>query len=357
MKEYKFHEYSYLFPMIEGKEFEELKQDIKQNGLIEPIWLYEEQIIDGRNRYNSCKETGIEPRFQPYEGKNIVQFIISLNQKRRHLTKQQWACVGVDALPMFEKEAEKRMKSGTNQYSPSVTIREGETGKSSEITAKNFNVGSRYIEFAKQIKQELPEKFEEIKAGKTKLTQVIREMKKEKQLETIKSEDFKPPEGKFNVIVIDPPWQYGGYDPDGLRGQGDYPTMTIEQLKEIKLPTADDCVLWLWGVDLLLKETLDLIEYWGFERKSTLIWDKQIIGLGHWLRNQHEYCFLCVKGKPVFHGESTSSILNAKRLKHSEKPQEFYDLVEKTSPYKDKLDYFARKKRKGWIVFGDEVNE
>ena len=48
-------------------------------------------------------------------------------------------------------------------------------------------------------------------------------------------------------------------------------------------------------------------------------------------------------------------MLNAPRRKHSEKPDEFYKLVEKASPYKAKLDYFARKKREGWEVYGDEV--
>ena len=204
------------------------------------------------------------------------------------------------------------------------------------------------------VKEKDPEAFEEVKAGNRKLTQATRKIKKEKQLRELK--ELKPVEGKFNVIVADPPWEFPGeYDPDGFRSIGDYPTMSIEEIKVIKLPAEDDCVLWLWAIDRFLKEAMEVIEAWGFERKNTLIWVKDKFGCGKWLRNQHEYCFLAVKGKPVFHGENIPSILHAVRRKHSEKPDEFYKVVEKASPYKAKLDYFARKEREGWKVYGDEV--
>jgi N6-adenosine-specific RNA methylase IME4 len=131
--------------------------------------------------------------------------------------------------------------------------------------------------------------------------------------------------------------------------------MTIEEIKNIKLQAADDCILWLWVIDLHLKDALEIIEYWGFERKSTLVWVKDKMGLGSWLRNQHEICFLAIKGKPLFFGESVSSVLNAERNKHSEKPEEFYKLVEETCRYPMKLDYFSRHKRDGWVCYGDEI--
>jgi N6-adenosine-specific RNA methylase IME4 len=211
------------------------------------------------------------------------------------------------------------------------------------------------------LQEEAPVKFEEIASGKTKMAAHLKERKievrKEKiaaQVEEIKNLPKIEANKEYGVIVIDPPWA-GDYDPDGLRGAGDYPTMSFEEISSIKLPMAKDCVVWVWGVDLYLKETMDVISRLGLERKSTLIWVKDKFGLGHWLRNQHEYCFLCVRGNPMFDGKSTSTILNAPRGKHSEKPNEFYALVEKTCPDPRRLDYFARKKRDGWDVYGDEV--
>jgi len=350
--EYKFHEVSKLFPLLEGKAFDELVQDIKNNGLLEPIWLHEEKIVDGRNRYRACKVAGVEPRFRVWNGKgSLVSFVVSLNLRRRHLTQSQVACVGVDALPFYEKEAKERMKHEGDTYGK---IAIGDLGAARDFAANDFHVAARYISDAKMVKQASPEEFEEVKAGNKKLSQVTRQLKKEKQLQHL--HELQPIEGKFNVIVVDPPWKPTvEYNAEGWRGEGDYPTMDYEELKKIKLPTEENCVLWLWSIDYFLNEALQLIKEWGFERKSTLVWVKDKMGLGHWLRNQHEYCFLAVRGKPVFHGENIPSVLHAARRKHSEKPDEFYALVEKASPYKAKLDYFSRKKRGGWQCYGDEV--
>ena len=64
-----FHEVSNIFPMMNDEEFTALKEDIQENGLIEPVWLYEKEIIDGRNRYNACIELDIEPKYREWVGK------------------------------------------------------------------------------------------------------------------------------------------------------------------------------------------------------------------------------------------------------------------------------------------------
>jgi len=351
MKEYEFHKVSELFPLIEGKEFKELVEDIKKQGLLESIWIYDGKIVDGRNRYRACKEAGVEPSVRIWDGNgSLVSFIVSLNLNRRHLTKAQAACVAIDALPMYEAEAEERMKHEGNTYGKIAT---GDLGKARDFASEDFHVAARYIQDAKKIKEEAPEEFEQVKIGKKKITQVVRELKKEKQLNEL--HELKPVEGKFNVIVIDPPWNIGEYSSEGFRGGATYPTMTIEEIKAIDLPAEENCILWFWAVDTFLDEALEIIKQWGFERKGTLIWDKESIGLGKWLRRQHEYCFLAVKGNSMFFGENARSVIRSKRTKHSEKPDDFYKLVEDTCKYKSKLDYFSRKKRDGWVCYGDEV--
>ncbi len=79
---------------MEGQEFEDLVADINQNGLLEAIWLYDGQIIDGRNRYLACIESGIEPRFRELNGNtDLVNFVMSMNLKRRHLDESQRAVI------------------------------------------------------------------------------------------------------------------------------------------------------------------------------------------------------------------------------------------------------------------------
>ena len=89
-----FHPVAELFPLMTQAEYEELKNDIKVNGLLVAIWIYEGKIIDGRNRDRACRELGIQPRFQEWDGRgSLVAFIISLNQHRRHLSASQRAVV------------------------------------------------------------------------------------------------------------------------------------------------------------------------------------------------------------------------------------------------------------------------
>src|SRR6266545_8134410 len=87
-----FHDVANLFPMMEGKEFEELKADIKAHGQRLPIWTWQGKVIDGRNRHRACRELGIKPKTQEWDGQgSLVAFIWSLNGPRRHLNSSQRA--------------------------------------------------------------------------------------------------------------------------------------------------------------------------------------------------------------------------------------------------------------------------
>ena len=79
----KYHPLSELFPLVEGEEFDRLSADIKANGLLEPIWTYEDKILDGRNRWLACKNAGVEPKTREYKGHDPVSFVVSMNIERR----------------------------------------------------------------------------------------------------------------------------------------------------------------------------------------------------------------------------------------------------------------------------------
>jgi hypothetical protein len=87
----RFHPEAERFPMMGNKKFDLLVEDMKQNGLQNPIHLHEGQILDGRNRYLACLVAGVEPRFVKFDGKDPVAFVYSVNVHRRHLTNEQKA--------------------------------------------------------------------------------------------------------------------------------------------------------------------------------------------------------------------------------------------------------------------------
>jgi len=105
------HEVATLLPPMEEADYRELVEDIRAHGLIEPIWLHDGQIIDGRHRYWACREAGREPSFRTWKaGGSLVEFVVSLNLHRRHLNSAQKAVLAVDVVPHLEREAEERRR-------------------------------------------------------------------------------------------------------------------------------------------------------------------------------------------------------------------------------------------------------
>jgi|SRR5579884_743996 len=89
-----FHPAADLFPLMRGHEFDALVDDIKRNGLREPIWRHEGKIIDGRNRYRACIEAGVDPVYREWDGDGtVLSFVVSQNLHRRHLDASQRAMI------------------------------------------------------------------------------------------------------------------------------------------------------------------------------------------------------------------------------------------------------------------------
>jgi hypothetical protein len=84
-----FHPLAAMFPLMEGEEFDRFVNDVRENGLRVPIVMYEDKILDGRNRYRACVMAGVACRFEVYAGDDPAAFVISMNLHRRHLTSEQ----------------------------------------------------------------------------------------------------------------------------------------------------------------------------------------------------------------------------------------------------------------------------
>jgi N6-adenosine-specific RNA methylase IME4 len=114
----------------------------------------------------------------------------------------------------------------------------------------------------------------------------------------------------------------------------------------------------LWATGPKIKDALDVMEKWGFEYKTQMVWIKDRIGLGTWVRGQHELLLIGIKGDfpTPYESDRPPSVIQAPRGKHSEKPDIVYDIIEKMCPNRTYLEMFARgEAKKGWTVWGAEA--
>lgn len=176
---------------------------------------------------------------------------------------------------------------------------------------------------------------------------------------------------KYKTILADPPWQFtnrtGKVAPEHKR-LNRYPTMPLEEICRLPVEKIIDETshLYLWVPNALLPEGLSVLEAWGFQYKTNLIWYKtrkdggpDRRGVGFYFRNVTEILLFGIRGKnarTLQPGRSQENIITARKREHSRKPDEQYPLIEKCSrgPY---IELFARGPRKGWDVWGNQAEE
>jgi N6-adenosine-specific RNA methylase IME4 len=171
-----------------------------------------------------------------------------------------------------------------------------------------------------------------------------------------------PKPGTYRVITADPPWQYGNSATRGS-AKDHYPTMTVDEICKladtIEGWVADNCHLYLWTTNGFLREAFDVMDAWGFTYKTCLTWVKPQIGMGNYFRVSTEHVLFGVRGKLPIQDRALSNWFESPRGKHSEKPEQFYSLVETASPG-PYLELFARVdgrlfKRDSWTFWGNEA--
>jgi N6-adenosine-specific RNA methylase IME4 len=185
---------------------------------------------------------------------------------------------------------------------------------------------------------------------------IVNEALAKQQHEPVHSPVVAPP-GTFATIVADPPWRY---DNKATRGAAEdhYPTMSVEELSALPVKewSAGQAHLYLWTTNGFLREAFGVMDAWGFEYKTTLVWVKPQIGLGNYFRSSAEYVLFGIKGGLRTRDCNQPNWFEAPRQRHSQKPGRFFDLVEQVSfpPY---LEMFARQRRLSaeWDYWGNEV--
>ena len=134
--------------------------------------------------------------------------------------------------------------------------------------------------------------------------------------------------------------------------------MTLDDL--CGLPIADiahdNAVLFLWATSPLNDDAMVVAKAWGFDYKSQFVWDKVKHNVGHYVSVRHEVLLISTRGSCTPDSSKLpNSVQRIERGQHSEKPEEFYGIIEEmysSGPY---IELFARNQRKGWKSWGNEA--
>ncbi len=373
---YEIHELAALIPEMSADEFRGLCDDIRTNGLIEPIVLYEDRVLDGRHRYRACIETGIEPRFEYHVGDDAsaLAYVLSTNIARRHLSVSQRSIVALNVLEYERACAAARMRhedalDGTATL-PSPDGRPAERWERTAAAraAESVGVSASSIERAARVAEAAPELLPQIASGALTVADAARRVRRAEHearvahvRETMTAPE--PLEGVFQVVYADPPWRYdediSNVPPWGVELQ--YPTMHLDDICSMAdrglVPADDDAILFMWGTSTKLPEAFRVIDAWGFTYKQSMIWDKMVPGMGSWVLVEHELLFIATKGHIATPPPTARprSVVHSQRSGHSVKPDVFYDIIENMYPDARKVELFARRARNGWAAWGAEA--
>jgi len=288
--------------------------------------------------------------------------------KRLKLSKEKQ-----DEIGMFRIQVEAEQGKWLEEHFPTGVRSDRKSRVASVATVnsmKDIGINEHQSSQSRLINKEpdlVQEAIEEIKkdnkqvvtpnAVQKKVRQKLREQNIEKQKEEIENNKLPEINGLYDIISIDPPWNYGRkYDPDGSRVANPYPEMSNDDIKKIKLPLNYNAVVFLWTTHKFLPIAFEILNHWQLDYKATMVWDKVNIGMGNWFRMQCEFCLVGIKNKPFWNNTKFSELIKEKRREHSRKPDSFFNLINEICAGR-KLEYFSREKRDGWDVFGNDVNK
>lgn len=368
------HPYAQMFPKMGDHEFQELKRDIQLHGLRQPVVLFEGLILDGRHRYAACSDLAIDCETTDFVGaeEEALQFVISTNLHRRHLNESQraWVASKLATLPKGMKKADASFEASSqvdaakmlNVSRPSVqraaVVRDhGVDELQQEVAAGRIPVSVA----AKIARMPESKQREVLKAPKPEqaIKKVARADKEKALADKTLVATLSTGEASYGVVYADPPWKFEVYSENGMDRSADnhYPTMTLADIKALKVPAADDSVCFMWATVPMLPEALEVMAAWGFTYKSHAVWVKDRVGTGYWFRNQHELLLIGTRGDipaPAM-GTQPSSVIEAPLGRHSAKPASVAEMIEKLFPNLPKVELFCRSPREGWDAIGNEI--
>jgi len=363
----------------ETAELKWLAADIGRHGLLMPIVRNGNEIIDGFRRLEACKIAGVKPKFVDMRelgaaaNADLAHGIWnSLNgEGRRHLSLNQRTLL---AAKMAEGQ-----KRGCNQHSREAGVALMTQAEAAELTSISVDTIQRLQKLLGLA--DAANRREEIE-GRVKndqsISQLLRELEAEKLFKRVNTPAVKAAIKKsgndlkamirskltYSVVYADPPWNYGQKKSTAIGApHAQYALMNLADIKamDIRSIAAKDSVCWLWVPNCLINKGLEVLDAWGFEYVTSIVWIKNKGPLSNGaILPRHETILVGKRGAGLGKQEENikSTAFYEPVAQHSCKPSHFAEMIEKLYPKTAKIELFARVPRKGhgWTVWGNQSN-
>jgi ParB/RepB/Spo0J family partition protein len=347
-------------------DIDELAASIAKVGLLHPIVVTPDgDLIAGERRLAAYKQLGLDDiPVTVVPVKDIVRGEFAENSFRKNFTMSEAVAIKHALEPLERAAAKERMLAGK----PSANFSEGMSGNALDKVAAVAGMHRTTLAKAEAIvaaAEAEPEKYGRLRADMDRSGRVNGPFKRLKNWQNAEKIRAEPPplpcNGPYRSGSVDWPWPSEPDDPaPSQRGYWPYPTMSLDEIgSSLDLICGlmhEDAGFWFWSTNFHLPYAYQLLHARGLKTPTMLTWVKDRMGMGIWLRGQTEHAILAVRGKPTWDLTSETTALHAPVRGHSEKPKEFYDLVERLCPAPRYADLFSRRRHNDkWDCHGDEA--
>jgi ParB/RepB/Spo0J family partition protein len=345
-----------------------LAESIRTVGLLHPpVVRSDGALVAGARRLAACRLLGwTEVPVHTIHLEQIVRGEFAENAHRKDFLPSEIASIMRELEPLERTAAKGRQQAGLKRGDKRPVVENFHNGgKARDKVAAFAGISGRTLDKIKAVVEAAeaePERFGKLLADMDR-TGLVNGPHKRLQV-AIKADAIKreppplPGNGPYRVIVADPPWPYEKRQEDpSHRGIYTYPSMSIAQIRALDMAAIAhaNSILWLWTTNHHMREAFAVLDAWGFQQKTVLTWVKDKFGMGDWLRGQTEHCLMATRGSPVVTLTNQTTALHAPVRAHSQKPEEFYALVESLCPAPRYCELFSRQQRERWDGHGDEV--
>jgi N6-adenosine-specific RNA methylase IME4 len=235
-----------------------------------------------------------------------------------------------------------------------------ETWKLATATARSGNVTAKHVRaIVQSLTQQERQTLKKLSDALSQQETEARRAERLQRLRELSLTSLTRPQGCYPILYADPPWRYDHFTELPRAVDTHYPTMALEDICSLPVGelTTPDALLFLWATSGNLAEAFSVMTAWGFQYCASMVWVKDKIGMGYYCRLQHEFLLIAKRGNPPPPSPQArvSSVVYAPRQAHSQKPEAFYQVIERMYPTLPKLELFARSTREGWQGWGNEM--